>query len=195
MLRDDITPYRLQIPRYEQNHPWLHLLLDCYAVIDFSTAASISQSKKIPACYKGCSFCCNQNIPISIIESVGIKFYIDNILHKPTYSQLINNFNEHNKACLFNIDNCCIIYPMRPISCRRYIITSQCCSFNEDPFLSRPDDVLEPSRDYLYQAVEITLPFYNLQGIYIDNSEDVFNFYKKQSIILSSIYDILLNIH
>jgi hypothetical protein len=193
MLSGDSTPYRLRMPHYEQKHPWLPLLLDCYAVIDFSVAASISQSKKAPACYKGCSVCCRQKIPLSVIESLGIKFYVDNILHKHEYSQLIKNFNKSDRLCIFTIDNCCSVYPMRPIACRRYIITSQCCSFNEDALISRPDDVLEPSRDYLYQAIELTLPFYNYQSIHTGNSEDIFNFYKKQCVILSSIYSNILN--
>jgi hypothetical protein len=181
------------MPRYEQNYQWLHLLLDCYAVIDLSVAESIAQSKKKPACYKGCSVCCRQKIPLSVIESVGIKFYVDNILTKHKYLQIVKNFDQHNQLCLFNIDNCCIVYPMRPIACRRYIVTSQCCSFDEDPLLSRPGDVLEPSRDYLYQAVKLTLPFYNSQGIPFESNEHIFSFYKKQNVVLSSIYSKILN--
>jgi hypothetical protein len=194
VLNDDIKPFRLQLQCYERKHSWLSLLLDCYSIIDFSVDNLISKSDKRVACHKGCSICCHQIIPLSMIESIGIKFYIQEILTESDRSLLINDFSKHKSICLFNVDNCCLVYQMRPISCRRYIITSQCCQFEEDPTTTRPNDVLEPSREYLYQAISLILPFYKSQNICLDHNEHIFDFYKRQNINLSSIYDKMLNL-
>jgi hypothetical protein len=188
-LSDDINPFRLEMPRYEHIHPWLSLLLDCYAVIDYSVDKQIFQSEKIIACHKGCSYCCYQTIPLSTIESLGIKFYISTILSEKFRQLLINKFNKKQNICLFNVDNCCIVYQLRPIACRRYIITSQCCQLNEDPTITRQDDVLYPSREYLYNAIEKIIPFYHFQNIHFLDNEHIFDFYKRQNVKLSSIYD------
>jgi hypothetical protein len=179
---------------YERCHTWLSLLLDCYAIIDYSVHKSISQSDKKIVCHKGCSVCCYQTIPLSIIESIGIKFYVQTILTEESRLLLVKKFDEYNKICLFIVDDSCIIYPLRPISCRRYIVTSQCCSLNEDPTTTRPNDVLEPSREFLYQSIKITLPFYESQNIHLLENEHIFDFYKRQNVKLSSIYDKILNI-
>jgi hypothetical protein len=191
---DEIQSLRLQMSRYERLHPWLTLLLDCYAVIDYSVAEAVARSEKKTACRKGCSACCGQIIPVSIIEASGIKFYIHNILRPQSRLLLAGKSGEHRSACLFNIGNCCTVYPMRPISCRRYIILSQPCSLNEEPLLSRPDDVPEPSREYLYRAVALTLPFYHALGIRRHGDEHVFDFYKRYNVALASIADSLLHL-
>lgn len=193
-LDDDIKPFRLKLPHYERNHTWLSLLLDCYSIIDFSVEYCISKSEKKVSCHKGCSICCHQTIPLSTLESMGIKFYVQEILSEADRLLIVNNFNKDKSICLFNIDNCCIVYKMRPISCRRYIITSKCCHFDEDPTTTRPNDILEPSREYLYRAISLTLPFYKSQSIYLRDNENIFDFYKRQNIILSSIYKNILNL-
>ena len=192
-LSDNTKQFRLRMSRHERRHPWLSLLLDCYAIIDYSVDKSISQSEKKIVCHNGCSFCCYQTIPLSTIESAGIKFYVQTILNDGLRSLIIKQFNECVKICIFNSHGSCLVYPLRPIACRRYIITSECCTLNEDPTESRPNDILEPSREYLYRAVEMTLPFYESQNIHLLANEHIFDFYKKQNVRLSSAYGHILN--
>lgn len=194
MLDEQYQQFRLKMSGYERRHAWLSLLLDCYSIIDYSVNKSISESENKIACHKGCSVCCCQTIPLSTIEAVGVKFYIQTILNEKSRLVLARKLNENNKMCLFNIDGCCVAYPLRPIACRRYIMTSQCCSQNEDPVITRENDILEPSREYLYRAIEATLPFYNSQGICPSENEHIFDFYRKQNVKLSSIYDKILNL-
>jgi hypothetical protein len=193
-LNNNIKQFRFQMPDHERRHMWLSLLLDCYAIIDYSVHESISQSDKKVVCHKGCSVCCYQTIPLSTIESIGIKFYVQTIPTEESRLLLDKKINKYNKICLFNAKDSCLIYPLRPIACRRYIITSQCCSLNEDPTITRANDVLEPSREYLHQAIKITLPFYESQNIHLLENEHIFDFYKRQNVKLSSIYDKILNI-
>ena len=190
---DPIEQFRFRIPEHERRHPWLSLLLDCYARIDYSVQQAISESNKKLACHKGCnSLCCCHTIPLSTFEVLGITFYTKTILDKKIHELLINKITKKNKMCLFNVDNCCTIYPLRSIACRRYIIASQCCTANEDPLATRRNDVLEPSREYLYRAIEVTLPFYLSQNIHPHAGEHIFNFYKRQNVVLSSVYDKIL---
>ena len=192
-LSDDVKSFRLQMSRYERSNMWLSLLLDCYAMIDFSVSKSIEQSEKKVACYKGCSVCCYQVIPLSTIECMGIKFYVQNILNQRFRSFLIKKFNEHKSICLFNIDDCCIVYSLRPIACRRYIVCSKPCEINEDPIVTRSSDVLESSREHLYCAIEMTLAFYKHQNIHLQDGEHIFDFYKRQNVKLSSVYESIIN--
>jgi hypothetical protein len=193
ILEDNIRQFRLEMSQYEDIHPWISSLLDCYAIIDFSVSKIIEQSNKNIVCYKGCSECCRQTIPLSTIEVIGLRFYVNTILNKESHSLLIKKFNEHKQICLFNVDDCCFVYPFRPIACRRYIVSSKCCEINEDPTMTRPNDVLIPSRELLHNAITHTLPFYHSQNMCIDN-EHIFDFYKRNNVKLSSVYDKILNL-
>jgi hypothetical protein len=192
--KDAIKRFRLEMPHYERLHPWLSLLLDCYAIIDLSVADIIKSSNKNIVCSKGCYFCCYQTIPLSTIEVMGIRFYINHILNKESRSFLIKIFTEKIEICLFNIDGCCTVYPFRPIACRRYIISQKCCQMNEDPTINRQDDVLMPSRELLYSAIARTIPFYDSQNIFKLDNEHIFDFYKRNNVKLSSVYDTILNV-
>jgi hypothetical protein len=192
-LHDAIKPFRLQMSQYERRHPWLPLLLDCYALIDLSVAEISKQSGKKIACRKGCSVCCYHVIPLSVIECLGIKFYIQNILKKDIRLLLLKKIHENKSICLFNMDGCCSVYPLRPIACRRYVVAGKCCEMDEDPTVTRPGDVLEPAREYLCHAVEMTLRFYESQNIHIQENEHIFEFYKRQNVKLSSVYESILS--
>jgi len=181
------------MPRYEREHKWLSLLLDCYSVIDFSVQNAIEQSEKTIACYKGCTSCCYHAIYLSTIEAIGIKFYFQSILDQQYRLFIIKNLNEHKSICIFNVENCCAVYKMRPITCRRYIVCSSSCKENEDPTITRPSDVLEPSRELLYHAIKITLPFYKSLNIHIQDNEHIFDFYKRSNVLLSSVYKNIIN--
>ena len=187
-LSDAIMPFRVRLPRYEHRQSWLPLLLDCYAVIDFSVAEKIKRSEKTVACRKGCSTCCEQIIPLSTLECLGLKFYVQNLLPQKYRGLLLKKFQTRQSMCLFNMAGSCIVYPFRPIACRRYIVCSQACRINEDPMTTRPEDVLLPEREFLYKAIAITLPFYAAQNLYPQENEPVFDFYKRQTVKLAEIY-------
>lgn len=192
MLEKNVNKFRFNLYDYENIHSWLSLLLDSYAVVDFSVFTAIENSNKKIVCSKGCSACCYQVIPLSTIESIGIKFYIQNILHQEYRHYVLENFYNNKQICIFNIDDSCAIYPLRPIACRRYLICSKRCNINEDPTITRPTDIITPSREYLYRAIEMTLPFYKSQNIHIMDNEHIFNFYKRNNVKLSSIYEKLI---
>ncbi|MDR2892185.1 MAG: YkgJ family cysteine cluster protein [Deltaproteobacteria bacterium] len=191
MSSNDINAFRLRLPRDERKHSWLPLLLDCYALIDFSVAQAIEQAEKSEkklACHKGCAACCSQVIPLSTLECLGIKFYVQNILDPQHQAALHEKLNGPLATCLFNFAGCCAVYPLRPIACRRYLVCSRPCAKGEVPAVTRPADSLEPSREYLQQAIELTLPFYKEQNIPFKDNERGFEFYKRQNVQLSSAY-------
>ncbi|SHN70836.1 YkgJ family cysteine cluster protein [Desulfovibrio litoralis] len=193
-LDKSIEAFRLSMPEYEAKHQWLPLLLNCYAVIDFSVAQVTKKNKDIIACYKGCVACCYHTIPLSTIEVIGLGFYVNTILDQQLLATLLENFKTKPKICLFNLDGACVVYPMRPIACRRYMVAGQSCTINEDPLETRPNEVLIPSRRLLYTAVAQTLPFFQVRDIDGLQGEDVFDSYKKNIVELSSVYDKILKL-
>lgn len=186
-LNDEIKRFRVRMHRFEHIHTWSASLLDCYAIIDHSVSKAIRESEKQLACHEGCAICCYQPIPLSILECLGIKYYVQNMLDKKIREILLRKTKENNQLCLFNIEGSCVIYPLRPIACRRYLVCSHPCRIGEDPTVTRKDDMLIPSRVSLYQAIAMTLPFYGLQNKNHDQ-ENIIKFYMKKNVILSSVY-------
>jgi Fe-S-cluster containining protein len=112
-----------------------------------------AESQTQPACCKGCSTCCSQNVTITALEGENILRYIisegmvDEFatalmqvgdISRPKYST-----NDFAKACLdgrdvdpeittnkescpFLKDNICTIYPVRPFSCRLFMSSVTC---------------------------------------------------------------------
>ena len=185
---------RFNLARYERVHRWLPMLLDCYALVDYSVNRAVSLSDRKLSCRKGCSSCCAHAIPLSTLEAVGVSFYIHELLPPDIRAGLVRRLRTGVDTCLFNIDDVCVIYPMRPIACRRYLVTSRCCAPGENAALSRPEDILEPSREYLYAAVEMTLPFYPDGKHLPPDGKKAFEFYKKQNVLLSSVYATILGL-
>jgi Fe-S-cluster containining protein len=83
-------------------------------------------SKYIP-CKRGCCKCCYFPVNISDIEINIIKKYLYDIKQNVNYKNLNNSkkYNNNNK-CPFLKNSECIIYPVRPFMCRKYIV------FNDD---------------------------------------------------------------
>ncbi len=194
MLDNEVKPFRLPMTRYEKHYLWLAQLLDCYAMIDFSVAEAIKQSERSLACHKGCAVCCHHTIPLSTLEVIGIIFYVKTVLDKDSRTLLTKMFMEQRAICLFNVGGSCLIYPFRPIACRRYMVSSKPCKTNENATITRPNDVLVPSRELFYKAIALTIPFYHSQNIYQQENENILDFYKRNNVKLSSVYDKILGI-
>ena len=112
-----------------------------------------AQSQTQPACCKGCSTCCTQNVTITALEGEDILRYIlakgmvdqfaTALLQASNISRPKYTTNDFAKACLDNRDvdpeittnkdscpflqdNICTIYPVRPFSCRLFVSSATC---------------------------------------------------------------------
>lgn len=111
------------------------------------------ESQTQPACSKGCSTCCSQNVTITALEGEDILRYIlsmgmvdqfaDAFLQADAISRPKFTTNDFAGACLdgrdvdpeiesnrgtcpFLTDNICTVYPVRPFSCRLFISSAIC---------------------------------------------------------------------
>jgi Fe-S-cluster containining protein len=165
------SPKRLHFPDDDAGHPWLPMLLDAYYLIDKgideAVKSELKKGKKL-ACSKGCSNCCrtHKTIPVYPLELVGISWYvtekISGLVREIIKNQL-KNYNE-NSPCPFLVEGACSIHPMRPISCRQFIVFSRECEDGEDPYYTRREDVLSPIKKYVDKAFFIMLPFYGVES-------------------------------
>ncbi len=163
------SPERATFPDDEASHPWLPILLDAYHIIDEGIAKAIeiqgSDAKK-PACSKGCSNCCEvlKSIPVYPLELVGISWYVIEKLSgqlREALKKQLMDYREESR-CPFLINKTCVVYDLRPISCRQFIVFGRPCDEGEDPYYSRKNDVLMPIKEYLDDAIFIMLPFYGV---------------------------------
>lgn len=124
-----------------------------------------------------------------------MKWYVQTKLTKENQAvlreklQKRKNGQYNDTLCLFNSKGSCMVYPVRPIACRRYLVSAKACEIGEDISMTRPNDIIKPAREYLYAAVSRTLPFYTAINIPRQQQEDIFSFYKRQNVILAEIYD------
>ncbi|MCS7203388.1 MAG: YkgJ family cysteine cluster protein [Thermodesulfovibrio sp.] len=166
--------FRLTFPEDEKIHKWLSLLLNSYAVMDEGVYSEIKKRQKKGeslACRKGCSSCCktHQDIPVYPIEIVGIYWYVIEKTDEPLRSKIKRSLIAHKKddPCPFLIDDICSIYPIRPLACRQFNVFNKACSEGEDPYYTRPNDVLKPGA-YLGKAIFETISFY---GVYSEDEK------------------------
>jgi Fe-S-cluster containining protein len=113
------------------------------------------------ACSKGCSSCCktHQTIPVYPLKLVGISWYaIEKISghEREILKNQLKSYKENN-PCPFLLNGSCMIHPMRPISCRQFIVFGKPCAESEDPYYTRLKDVLPPVKRHIDQAFFITL--------------------------------------
>ncbi|MGC9044940.1 MAG: YkgJ family cysteine cluster protein [Thermodesulfovibrio sp.] len=160
---------RLSFPEDEKMHSWLPVLLNAYAIMDEGVKRDIKKYEKLGrrlACRRGCSSCCktHRDIPVYPIEIVGIYWYVIEKVKEPLRAKIKASLISHNRGdfCPFLIDEVCSIYPVRPLACRQFNVFNRPCSAGEDPFYTRPEDVLKPSEHYLGKALYETTPFYNV---------------------------------
>jgi Fe-S-cluster containining protein len=163
-------PKKLGFKADELVHKWLPMLLDAYYIVDKGIAEAIkieSRKGKKLACCKGCSTCCNTHatIPVYPLELAGISWYVVEKITGPVREALKNRFAqyEENDPCPFLTDGACSVHPMRPISCRQFMVFGAPCDEGEDPYYTRREDVLTPIKKYTDMAFFIMLPFYGVE--------------------------------
>lgn len=163
-----LKPIKLSYPDDEELYDWLSPLLNAYYIVDKGIAEAIRREKKRRvACAKGCSSCCrtHKTIPVYPLELVGISWYVVEKIsghERETLKRHLKYYKE-NEPCPFLMNGSCIIHPMRPISCRQFIVFNKPCDEGEDPYYTRIKDVLMPPKNYIDEAFFIMLPFYGVK--------------------------------
>ena len=164
-----VRPLRLSFPEEVKLHDWLPLLIEAYYMVDKGIAEAIhreDKKKRTVACRKGCSSCCktHQTIPVYPLELVGISWYVTEKISGAEREVLKQQLRSHreNDPCPFLLNGFCLVHPMRPISCRQFIVFGESCAENEDPYYTRRKDVLPPVKNYVDHAFFIMLPFYGV---------------------------------
>ncbi len=163
-------PKRLDFHADESIHPWLSMILDAYYIVDKGITDAVKtelrKGKKL-ACCKGCSTCCNTHstIPVYPLELVGISWYVVEKSTGPEREAIKNRLAQYkeNDPCPFLIEGACSVHPMRPISCRQFMVFGKPCDKDEDPYYTRREDVLTPIKKYTDRAFFIMLPFYGVE--------------------------------
>ncbi len=160
---------RMEFPDDERVYPWLSHLLDAYAILDTGVAVAVRETmkrNKTPlACAKGCDACCSQkDIPLYSHELIGIYWYAAEKITGTERTRLKAAIidSRPGAGCPFLIDSICIVHPVRPFSCRQFNVFGSRCTYGEDPYFTRPWDVLAPRQDYIDRAFETVIPLYNI---------------------------------
>ncbi|HEY4062280.1 MAG TPA: YkgJ family cysteine cluster protein [Puia sp.] len=114
-----------------------------YILID-KLMAELREDQQI-SCYKGCAHCCRMNVDVTPME---VELIIDfckqnNIVINQAYLLLQSTIPKTELAftpalatCTFlSKDNLCTIYPVRPMSCRKWMVTtpSELCNIPKYP--------------------------------------------------------------
>ena len=151
-------PSRKQYP-HEKKYSWLTILLDAYAISDQFMSDDIRTEEKRRgikvACHKGCSECCSRpDIPMNEIEFRGISWYVTEIAKPTLQNRLKPRLVQHFKTtiCPFLLDEICSIYPVRPLACRDFVVYGEACDKDEDPYLTRREDIHLPNTDMGYHV-------------------------------------------
>jgi Fe-S-cluster containining protein len=77
----------------------------------------------------------------------------------------------HDKiiGCPFLLDTVCSIYPVRPLACRDFFVYGEPCKMNEDPFVTRPNDMHPPNREI---SMYVALRLLDFQGFNLSSMEE-----------------------
>lgn len=165
-----LKPKKLSFPGEDSVHSWLSMLIDAYYIVDKGIAEAIEievkKGKKL-ACGKGCSSCCitHKTIPVYPLELVGISWYVTEKIFGPGREVLNKQLKYHKEdgPCPFLVEGSCLLHPMRPISCRQFIVFGKLCAEGEDPYYTRREDVLSLVKKHVDRAFFIMLPFYRVE--------------------------------
>ena len=78
---------------------------------------------------------------------------------------MIKQLDSHRRSdpCPFLIIGECAIHPMRPMACRQFNVFQKPCSEGEDPYYTRPEDLLPPVKKHVDQAFLLMLPFHGVE--------------------------------
>ena len=120
----------------------IQALSDIYKTFEAKT----SEYKKDAACEKGCSFCCKKagSIDITTLEGLVIRKAMKGFarsrqknLAKLFQQEIKKRENKVIAPCPFLMkNNACMIYEVRPFSCRR-IYSTHICSRENPPVVNR----------------------------------------------------------
>nr|WP_246388034.1 YkgJ family cysteine cluster protein [Desulfovibrio intestinalis] len=151
----------------ERRYPGVGLLLDTYAVVDLGVKKAAERDGRAVACHAGCDQCCKQPIPVTPLEVLALHSYTRHRLPQDGLATLVDRLAafEGDKRymtlpCPFLQDSSCLVYPVRPVACRQYMVFGRACAQGEDASRTRPDDLLTPLYDYMLTGLLRTLPWY-----------------------------------
>ena len=120
-----------------------HLIFSLYSIVDKLMVDS-GNGEKI-SCRKGCGFCCKMNVDVSPMEVAVILVYCsvnkiainrDYLIAQASIPKERLGFTPSLSTCVFlQADNTCSIYPVRPLACRKYRVTSpaELCNAEKHP--------------------------------------------------------------
>ena len=105
------------------------------SLLDSFVARCSAENRRVD-CRQGCSFCCHQAVLIVPYEAFYLEKYIsDNFVEDRrqriikrirekdsiTSRMKVQEFLHHKSPCPFLEEDCCIVYPARPMACRIYL--------------------------------------------------------------------------
>ena len=160
---------RYSAPAAERQYAWLTPLLDTYYISDSKVEEDLAARGLTPACHEGCHACClKPTVPITELELVGISWYASEVLEGDLRATVKKRLIEHvtRLECPFLVDRKCSIYPVRPVVCRQFMVTTRPCAVGEDPLKTRPDDIVKLTREKVSRPVAMRLldwPGYKLR--------------------------------
>ncbi|MBQ7606648.1 MAG: YkgJ family cysteine cluster protein [Desulfovibrionaceae bacterium] len=175
-----LAELRYHNAKVEHFDPGIALMLDALALVDLGVEESLRGRK--PVCNEGCEHCCKQPIPATPLEILTIRAFLN-------VYQLAPTKDRQGIDCPFLQENHCIVYPVRPIACRQYLVFNKKCLPSENPTATRMHDVFVPNYTYMHTALRITLPWYRTGWTLPDhcNEESAWTFFKKVTMLLQNI--------
>lgn len=121
-----------------------------YSSCDSNTKGYIDNRQPKIECRPGCDYCCYLRVGVRAHEVYLIASYIDKHFKEAEKASLLDRLEAHwekvsgltriehittNVACPLKSENQCSVYPVRPLSCRRYHSSDlQSCKYSyENP--------------------------------------------------------------
>ncbi len=165
-----------------------------YSFVDEATNCELKrlqvEESVVPTCRPGCFQCCGQHIPINIAEAKALTHYIKQEFSQNQIEDLrirTQEWHEWDEArpvrpqsrkkgrqtpfythhyCPMLVEGVCSAYPMRPVICRRHLVSS-------DPLACRPyynPESNEGPPVIISSVIQVTNQFSNRIKDYIENS-------------------------
>lgn len=139
-----------------------------FALVDSSVkeaVAKAAQRGRECACGSNCPQCCRQPIPLTPAELMLIAAHIRHGVAPDAREMLKSGLqsriaNPLAAPCPFLTGNSCAIYPVRPIACRRFLVSGRPCAAGEDACATRPHDLIVPDPAIRDEALALLLPWH-----------------------------------
>ena len=187
--------FRYQNRRFERM-PGMGLLLDAFAAVDCDTAQAVVLRGEQPACGPNCFQCCIQPIPATPLEILALRIFVEHELspenraaQTKAFATFCGEKTTIAAACPFLHEQCCAVYPVRPLACRRYIVFDHPCQTGEDATQTRPAHVLQPGQESLQAALRHTLPWYRQRYSLPEQmtAEQALGFFRRVTTVLQAV--------